>query len=218
MGVFWWGQGSIKPSFIWPQRALQGPVYPGRGGAGADVAIDAADVVLMKSRLLDVPAAIRLSRETLKNIHQNLFWAFFYNIIGIPLAAGVFIPFTGWQLNPMFAAAAMSLSSFFVVTNALKLNLFKIYGKEGKETMDTANEVNFLLEESGVEKILTIEGMMCEHCEKTVKNALENINGVKSAVVSYEKKQAVVHLSKEISDDILANAVEAKDYHVVQIA
>ena len=187
-------------------------------GAGADVAIDAADVVLMKSRLLDVPAAIRLSRETLKNIHQNLFWAFFYNIIGIPLAAGVFIPFTGWQLNPMFAAAAMSLSSFFVVTNALRLNLFKIYGKEGKETMDTANEVNSPLEESGVEKILTIEGMMCEHCEKTVKNALENINGVKSAVVSHEKKQAVVHLSKEISDNILANAVEAKDYHVVQIA
>ena len=187
-------------------------------GAGADVAIDAADVVLMKSRLLDVPAAIRLSRKTLKNIHQNLFWAFFYNVIGIPLAAGVFIPFTGWQLNPMFAAAAMSLSSFFVVTNALRLNLFKIYGKEGEETVDMANEVDTALDENVGDRILTIEGMMCEHCEKTVKNALENIDGVKSAVVSHEKNQAIVHLSKEIPDDILASAVEAKDYHVVEIA
>ena len=187
-------------------------------GAGADVAIDAADVVLMKSRLLDVPAAIRLSRETLRNIHQNLFWAFFYNVIGIPLAAGVFIHFTGWQLNPMFAAAAMSLSSFFVVTNALRLNLVKIYGKEGEERMNMANEVNSTLEEIDKEKILTIEGMMCEHCERTVKNALENIEGVKSAVVSHENNQAVVYLSKEIADDILVNAVEAKDYHVAQIA
>ena len=187
-------------------------------GAGADVAIDAADVVLMKSRLLDVPAAIRLSRKTLKNIHQNLFWAFFYNVIGIPLAAGVFIPFTGWQLNPMFAAAAMSLSSFFVVTNALRLNLFKIYGKEGEETVDVEKEIGTALNENVGDRILTIEGMMCEHCEKTVKNALENIDGVKSAVVSHEKNQAIVHLSKEIPDDILASAVEAKDYHVVGIA
>ena len=187
-------------------------------GAGADVAIDAADVVLMKSRLLDVPAAIRLSRKTLKNIHQNLFWAFFYNVIGIPLAAGVFIPFTGWQLNPMFAAAAMSLSSFFVVTNALRLNLFKIYGKEGEETVDVEKEIGTALNENVGDRILTIEGMMCEHCEKTVKNALENIDGVKSAVVSHEKNQAIVHLSKEIPDDILASAVEAKDYHVVEIA
>ena len=187
-------------------------------GAGADVAIDAADVVLMKSRLLDVPAAIRLSRKTLKNIHQNLFWAFFYNVIGIPLAAGVFIPFTGWQLNPMFAAAAMSLSSFFVVTNALRLNLFKIYGKEGEETVDVEKEIGTALNENVGDIILTIEGMMCEHCEKTVKNALENIDGVKSAVVSHEKNQAIVHLSKEIPDDILASAVEAKDYHVASIA
>ena len=187
-------------------------------GAGADVAIDAADVVLMKSRLLDVPAAIRLSRKTLKNIHQNLFWAFFYNVIGIPLAAGVFISFTGWQLNPMFAAAAMSLSSFFVVTNALRLNLFKIYGKEGEETVDVEKEIGTALNENVGDRILTIEGMMCEHCEKTVKNALENIDGVKSAVVSHEKNQAIVHLSKEIPDDILASAVEAKDYHVVEIA
>lgn len=187
-------------------------------GAGADVAIDAADVVLMKSRLLDVPAAIRLSRKTLKNIHQNLFWAFFYNVIGIPLAAGVFIPFTGWQLNPMFAAAAMSLSSFFVVTNALRLNLFKIYGKEGEETVNMANKVDTALDENVGDRILTIEGMMCEHCEKTVKNALENIDGVKSAVVSHEKNQAIVHLSKEIPDDVLTDAVEAKDYHVAQIA
>ena len=187
-------------------------------GAGADVAIDAADVVLMKSRLLDVPAAIRLSRKTLKNIHQNLFWAFFYNVIGIPLAAGVFIPFTGWQLNPMFAAAAMSLSSFFVVTNALRLNLFKIYGKEGEETVDVEKEIGTALNENVGDRILTIEGMMCEHCEKTVKNALENIDGVKSAVVSHEKNQAIVHLSKEIPDDILASAVEAKDYHVASIA
>ncbi|MBP5249720.1 MAG: heavy metal translocating P-type ATPase [Lachnospiraceae bacterium] len=187
-------------------------------GAGADVAIDAADVVLMKNRLLDVPAAIRLSRKTLKNIHQNLFWAFFYNVIGIPLAAGVFIPFTGWQLNPMFAAAAMSLSSFFVVTNALRLNLFRIYGKEGGETADMEKENGTAPNENVRDRILTIEGMMCEHCEKTVKNALENIDGVKSAVVSHEKNQAIVHLSKEIPDETLSNAVEAKDYRVVGIS
>ena len=189
-------------------------------GAGADVAIDAADVVLMKSRLLDVPAAVRLSRKTLTNIHQNLFWAFFYNVIGIPLAAGFFIPFTGWQLNPMFAAAAMSLSSFFVVTNALRLNLFRIYGNEaeGKEAVEMAHEPAPSVEEGVGERMLTIEGMMCEHCERTVKNALESIEGVNRAVVSHEKNQAIVQLSKVVPDDTLAKAVEAKDYHVVRIA
>ncbi len=178
-------------------------------GAGADVAIDAADIVLMKSRLLDVPAAIRLSRKTLTNIHQNLFWAFFYNVIGIPLAAGVFIPFTGWQLNPMFGAAAMSLSSFFVVTNALRLNLFKLYGKDSAAAAD---EVRLQ------EKTLMIEGMMCGHCEMTVKKALEAIDGVSEATVSHEKNTAVVHMAKEVPDKILTDAVEAKDYHVTGIS
>lgn len=194
-------------------------------GAGTDVAIDAADVVLMKSRLLDVPAAVRLSRKTLRNIHQNLFWAFFYNVIGIPLAAGVFIPFTGWQLNPMFAAAAMSLSSFFVVTNALRLNLFGIYGKEGTETAAKtaaktaeAEPVHNDSVTERIEKTVTIEGMMCEHCERTVKKALENTDGVDSAVVSFKKGQAVVYLNRAISDEILKEAIEEKDYHVVGIS
>ena len=188
-------------------------------GAGADVAIDAADVVLMKNTLLDVPAAIRLSRKTLRNIHQNLFWAFFYNVIGIPLAAGVFIPVLGWQLNPMFAAAAMSLSSFCVVTNALRLNLFDIYGngKKGKEE-DLIKTVNIMKPIILTEKTLSIEGMMCEHCENRVRRALENIDGVDRALVSHEKNQAIVSLSKEVSNDILANAVEAEDYHVIKIA
>ncbi len=187
-------------------------------GAGADVAIDAADIVLMKSRLSDVPAAIRLSRSTLRNIHQNLFWAFFYNVIGIPLAAGVFIPLTGWQLNPMFAAAAMSLSSFFVVTNALRLNLINIYEKSGEVT-ETAPIVTVSAgEETLAEKTLLIEGMMCEHCENTVKTALEGIEGVESADVSHEKNRAVVTLSRDISDGILKNAVEAQDYRVTEIA
>ena len=184
-------------------------------GAGADVAIDAADIVLMKSRLLDVPAAIRLSRRTLRNIHQNLFWAFIYNVIGIPLAAGVFISILGWQLNPMFAAAAMSLSSFCVVTNALRLNLFNIYGKNKKEekTMSTVEEVK-----AQNQKTLSIEGMMCQHCEKRVKKALEAIDGVEEALVSHEKDQAIVHLNKEVSDEVLTNAVEAEDYKVTGIA
>lgn len=177
-------------------------------GAGADVAIDAADIVLMKNSLLDVAAAIRLSRRTLKGIHENLFWAFFYNVIGIPLAAGVFIPLTGWQLNPMFAAAAMSLSSFFVVSNALRLNLFNIYEKEEKGANEMSNDV--------IEKTLKIEGMMCEHCENTVKKALESIDGVESAAVSHEKNIATVRLSHDVSDDILAEAVEAKDYRVIR--
>ena len=187
-------------------------------GAGTDVAIDAADIVLMKSRLMDVPAAIRLSRQTLKNIHGNLFWAFFYNVIGIPLAAGVFIPFTGWKLNPMFAAAAMSLSSFFVVTNALRLNLFDIYGGKEKAGPEGRSKNEASAEPAEISKTLTIEGMMCEHCEMTVRNALMSIDGVRSADVSHEKNRAVVLLSHDIPDDILSSAVEAKDYHVTGIA
>jgi len=176
--------------------------------AGADVAIDAADIVLMKNRLLDVPAAIRLSRKTLGNIHQNLFWAFFYNVIGIPLATGIFTPVLGWQLNPMFAAAAMSLSSFCVVTNALRLNLYNIYGVNGKERMEKSNMT---------EIVMNIEGMMCAHCENTVKKALEGIDGVESAIVSHEKNQAVVRLTGNVSENVLTEAVEAKDYHVIKL-
>lgn len=185
-------------------------------GAGTDVAIDAADVVLMKSRLSDVPAAIRLSRATLRNIHENLFWAFFYNVIGIPLAAGVWYPLFGWKLNPMFGAAAMSLSSFCVVTNALRLNLFHLedarkdkkrnrYKKQRKE------------EELTMQKTMKIEGMMCGHCEATVKKTLEAIQGVEEAVVSHETGTAVVTLSGDVSSDILKEAVEAKDYQVLEI-
>ncbi len=195
-------------------------------GAGADVAIDAADVVLMKNSLLDVPAAIRLSRKTLRNIHQNLFWAFFYNVIGIPLAAGVFIPVFGWKLNPMFAAAAMSLSSFCVVTNALRLNLFKIYGNspEGDRPVhteqgeDPVRTENAMEAQSRKEKTISIEGMMCEHCENRVRKALERIEGVDQALVSYEKNQAIVRLNRDISDETLTDAVEAEDYHVTRIA
>ena len=166
-------------------------------GAGTDIAIDAADVVLMKSKLSDVPAAIRLSRATLKNIHENLFWAFIYNVIGIPLAAGVWIPLFGWELNPMFGAAAMSLSSFCVVTNALRLNLF-----------NKKQEVNKM------EKKMIIKGMMCGHCEATVKKTLESLDGVTQAIVSHEQGTAVVTLSKDVADDILKKAVEEKDYVV----
>ena len=179
-------------------------------GAGTDIAIDAADVVLMKNRLGDVPAAIRLSRATLRNIHQNLFWAFFYNVIGIPLAAGIWIPVFGWQLNPMFAAAAMSLSSFCVVTNALRLNLFHL--DHTKNIDDTKNK-----EDEPMEKTLTIEGMMCGHCEASVKKALEALEGVKEAVVSHETGTAVVTLDKNVADELLKGAVEAKDYQVLTI-
>ncbi len=182
-------------------------------GAGTDIAIDAADIVLMKSRLIDVPAAIRLSRATLKNIHENLFWAFFYNIIGIPLAAGVWIPLFHWQLNPMFAAAAMSLSSFCVVTNALRLNLLSIYDP-GKDKKIKSNKK---MEEKTMEKTMNIEGMMCGHCEAAVKKSLEAIDGVTSAAVSHESKTAVVTLEKEIPDEILKQAVEEKDYKVTAI-
>ena len=181
-------------------------------GAGTDVAIDAADVVLMNSKLSDVPAAIRLSRATLKNIHENLFWAFIYNIIGIPLAAGVWIPLFGWQLNPMFGAAAMSLSSFCVVTNALRLNLFDM-GNAAKD-----KQIKRKQEEKTMEKTMKIEGMMCGHCEATVKKALEALDGVDHADVSHEQDQAVVTLKEDVADDVLKKAVEDKDYNVVSIS
>ena len=186
-------------------------------GAGADVAIDAADVVLMKSRLSDVPAAIRLSRATLRNIHENLFWAFIYNIIGIPLAAGVFISVLGWQLNPMFAAAAMSLSSFSVVTNALRLNFFKMH--DSKRDHKIKNKLKFTTEKEikTMEKTLKIEGMMCGHCEMHVKKALEALDGVKNAEVSHTSGIAVVTLEKEISADILKQAVSEQGYQVTDI-
>ena len=182
-------------------------------GAGTDVAIDAADVVLMKSQLSDVPAAIRLSRATLRNIHENLFWAFFYNVIGIPLAAGVWIPIFGWTLNPMFGAAAMSLSSFCVVSNALRLNLFKLHDA-GK---DKKNKKKHHKEEPSMEKTMKIEGMMCGHCEATVKKALEAVDGVASAEVSHTSGTAVVTLSKPVENDTLKKAVEDKDYKVTAI-
>ena len=186
-------------------------------GAGADVAIDAADVVLMKSQLSDVPAAIRLSRATLRNIHENLFWAFIYNIIGIPLAAGVFIESLGWQLNPMFAAAAMSLSSFCVVTNALRLNLFKMYNSSKDYKIKNKLKNTNVKERKTMEKILKIEGMMCGHCEMHVKKALEALDGVKSAKVSHKDAIAVVTLEKEISDDALKQAILEEGYEVTAI-
>ncbi|MCD7836623.1 MAG: heavy metal translocating P-type ATPase [Lachnospiraceae bacterium] len=184
-------------------------------GAGADVAVDAADVVLMKSSLVDVPAAVRLSRATLKNIHENLFWAFFYNCIGIPLAAGVWIPLLGLKLNPMFGAAAMSLSSFCVVTNALRLNFVRIYdaGKDKKIRSVSNNNK----EEYVMTRTMKIEGMMCGHCEATVRKALEELEGVQSAEVSHEKGTAVVTLVSDISDEALKQAVEEKDYKVMSI-
>ena len=186
-------------------------------GAGADVAIDAADVVLMKSRLSDVPAAIRLSRATLRNIHENLFWAFIYNIIGIPLAAGVFISILGWQLNPMFAAAAMSLSSFSVVTNALRLNFFRMHDSGRDHKIRNKLKITTEKETKTMEKTLRIEGMMCGHCEMHVKKALEALDGVKNAEVSHTNGTAVVTLEKEISDDVLEKAVADGGYQVTDI-
>ncbi len=198
-------------------------------GAGTDVAIDAADVVLMKSRLSDVAAAVRLSRATLRNIHENLFWAFFYNVIGIPLAAGVWIPIFGWTLNPMFGAAAMSLSSFCVVTNALRLNLFNMHdAKKDKKLKNPAiikelvdnNKTNHNQENKEIgtmKKTMKIEGMMCGHCEATVKKALEGLDGVASAEVSHETGTAVVELSTDVADDVLKKTVEDKDYKVTAI-
>ena len=175
--------------------------------------VDAADVVLMKSRLSDVPAAIRLSRATLKNIHENLFWAFFYNVIGIPLAAGVWIPLFGWQLNPMFGAAAMSLSSVCVVGNALRLNWFNMYdaGRDRK-IKDSKKK-----EETTMTKTMKIEGMMCGHCEARVKKVLEALPEVDAAEVSHEAGTAVVTLNAEISDEVLKKTVEDKDYKVLSI-
>ena len=200
-------------------------------GAGTDIAIDAADVVLMKSELRDVPAAIRLSRATLRNIHENLFWAFFYNVIGIPLAAGVYIHLFSWQLNPMFGAAAMSLSSFCVVTNALRLNWCKVYDSKRdrkikskyamsvsvlrgvQEDTDEANHK----EDMTMEKTMKIEGMMCGHCEAAVKKALEALDGVSEAIVSHEKGTAIVKLNADVADDVLKETVEEKDYKVTEV-
>ena len=189
-------------------------------GAGADVAIDAADVVLMKSRLSDVPAAVRLSRATLRNIHENLFWAFFYNIIGIPLAAGVWIPIFGWTLNPMFGALAMSLSSFCVVSNALRLNLFKV--KDSHRDYKIKNEVTLpqweaSKGEKNMTKTMTIKGMMCGHCEARVKKTLEELEHVTEAQVSHEKGTAVVSMETEVADEVLKKAVEDQGYQVENI-
>ncbi len=181
-------------------------------GAGADIAIDAADIVLMKSRLTDVAAAIRLSRATLRNIHQNLFWAFIYNIIGIPLAAGAFISVLGWQLNPMFGAAAMSLSSACVVSNALRLNFTKIHSSKHDRKIKSK-----IKEKKSMEKTMKIEGMMCGHCEARVKKVLEALLEVESADVSHENDSAVVTLSAPLSDDALKNAVEEQGYTVLEI-
>ena len=188
-------------------------------GAGTDIAIDAADVVLMKSRLSDVPAAVRLSRATLKNIHENLFWAFFYNVIGIPLAAGVWIPIFGWTLNPMFGAFAMSLSSFCVVSNALRLNLFKV--KDAKKDKKLKNEVSVselsLTQTDGETKTLKIKGMMCGHCEARVKQALESLEGVEEAKVSHEAGTAVVILSAPVDEKFMKQNVEKEGYKVLSI-
>ena len=188
-------------------------------GAGTDIAIDAADVVLMKSRLSDVPAAVRLSRATLKNIHENLFWAFFYNVIGIPLAAGVWIPIFGWTLNPMFGAFAMSLSSFCVVSNALRLNLFKV--KDAKKDKRLKNEVSIselsLTQADGESKTLKIKGMMCGHCEARVKQALESLDGVEEARPSHEAGEAVVILSGPIDEKLMKQTVEKEGYKVLSI-
>ena len=190
-------------------------------GAGTDIAIDAADVVLMKSRLSDVPAAIRLSRAALHNIHENLFWAFAYNVIGIPLAAGIWIPLFGWQLNPMYGAAAMSLSSFCVVSNALRLNLVKIHDashdKKVKNRSHQASATINQMEDNSMEKTMKIEGMMCGHCEARVKKALEALPQVAEAQVSHEKGTAVVKLNAEVSNEELTRAVEEQDYKVTSV-
>lgn len=183
-------------------------------GAGTDVAIDAADVVLMNNRLSEVPAAIRLSRATLRNIHENLFWAFIYNVILIPVAAGAYVNLTGWTMNPMLGAAAMSLSSVCVCMNALRLNLFDIHSTQRDKKIKIKTVET---EEQEMEKTMNIEGMMCTHCEATVKKALEAIDGVETAEVSHEQDKAVVTLNADVADDVLKNAVEAKDYTVISI-
>ena len=183
-------------------------------GSGTDIAIDAADVVFMKSKLTDVPAAVRLSRKTLRNIHENLFWAFIYNIIGIPLAAGVWIPLLGWQLNPMFGAAAMSLSSFCVVTNALRLNFFDITNPK----KDRKIKYKSKKDDNAMTKTMKIDGMMCSHCEGRVKQCLEGLSQVSAADVSHEKGTAVVTLTAEVSNDVLKKTVEEQGYNVISIS
>ena len=183
-------------------------------GSGTDIAIDAADVVLMKSKLTDVPAAVRLSRKTLRNIHENLFWAFIYNVIGIPLAAGVWIPLLGWQLNPMFGAAAMSLSSFCVVTNALRLNFFDITNPK----KDRKIKYKSKKDDNAMTKTMKIDGMMCSHCEGRVKQSLEGLAQVSQAEVSHEKGTAVVTLTAEVSNDVLKKTVEDQGYNVISIS
>ena len=188
-------------------------------GAGTDIAIDAADVVLMNSKLSDVPAAIRLSRATLRNIRENLFWAFIYNIIGIPLAAGVWIPLFGWTLNPMFGALAMSLSSFCVVTNALRLNLFKLH--DASRDRRTKNQVvlpaGLGSGDDTEQRTLTIQGMMCEHCENRVQKALEAIPGVAAARASHTAGTAVVSLTEDVDNALMKAAVEEAGYKVKSI-
>ena len=186
-------------------------------GAGTDVAIDAADVVLMNSRLTDVAAAIRLSRATLRNIHQNLFWAFCYNTLGIPLAAGVFIALLGWRLNPMFGAAAMSLSSFCVVSNALRLNLFRMHDARRDHARKPVDLPEIDLPKEMPVITMRIEGMMCGHCEAMVRRALEAIDGVESAVPSHTAGTAIVTLSAEVPHEVLRAAVEEEDYTVLAI-
>ncbi|WP_294386686.1 heavy metal translocating P-type ATPase [uncultured Ruminococcus sp.] len=183
-------------------------------GSGTDIAIDAADVVLMKSKLTDVPAAVRLSRKTLRNIHENLFWAFIYNVIGIPLAAGVWIPLLGWQLNPMFGAAAMSLSSFCVVTNALRLNFFDITNPKKDRKIKQKSKKD----DNAMTKTMKIDGMMCSHCEGRVKQCLEGLSQVSAADVSHEKGTAVVTLSADVSNDVLTKTVEDQGYKVISIS
>lgn len=183
-------------------------------GSGTDIAIDAADVVFMKSKLTDVPAAVRLSRKTLRNIHENLFWAFIYNVIGIPLAAGVWIPLLGWQLNPMFGAAAMSLSSFCVVTNALRLNFFDITNPK----KDRKIKYKSKKDDNAMTKTIKIDGMMCSHCEGRVKQSLEGLAQVSQAEVSHEKGTAVVTLTAEVSNDVLKKTVEDQGYNVISIS
>lgn len=191
-------------------------------GNGTDVAIDAADVVLMNSRLTDVPAALRLSRLTLKNIRENLFWAFIYNIVGIPIAAGVFIHMFGWELNPMFAAAAMSLSSFCVVTNALRLNMVKIYPNRKTHQISVKNQnepLNHKIKEKKqmeMMKTIKIEGMMCGHCEKHVKDALETQPEIAEALVSHEKGIAYLRLNREITDERLKTVIENEGYKYIK--
>ena len=205
-------------------------------GAGTDIAIDAADVVLMKSSLMDVPAAIRLSRATLKNIHENLFWAFFYNSIGIPLAAGLFIPILGWEMNPMFGAAAMSLSSFCVVTNALRLNFKKIYDtskdrtrkhkkiegnafqrENASDNNNACDDACTMKEDNTMEKTMKIEGMMCPHCEARVKKTLEDMAQVTEAVVSHVEGTAVVKLAEAVENDVLKQIIEDQGYKVLDV-